>query len=232
MKKILRQLLTRLFFNQPQRLLLLPDFIQVEEYTMCNIPALNQVYELLKDLDQQKIDGDIVETGSWNGGCCAFMAKCSPERKVWMFDSFEGMPEFSEKDAYKAKCKKLEAKANPELKPVGLWKADVEKAKKIIEKVGATNRTKIFKGWFQDTIPKAGIEKIALLRIDGDIYESTKFCLEALYDKVVDGGYIILDDYRGWEGSRHAVFEFFVDRKIAPFIEIFPYGGRAYFRKN
>jgi len=74
------------------------------------------------------------------------------------------------------------------------------------------------KGWFKETIPqqKEKIGKIALLRLDGDWYESTQICLEQLYDNVVSGGFVVLDDYGYWDGCRKAVDEFFAQRNIHP----------------
>jgi hypothetical protein len=90
----------------------------------------------------------------------------------------------------------------------------------------------ISKGWFQDTLPKdrEKIGKIAILRLDGDWYESTKCCLENLYDNVIIGGYIILDDYGHWEGAKKALDEFFIERKIRPELIKIDYTG-IYFKK-
>lgn len=90
----------------------------------------------------------------------------------------------------------------------------------------------ISKGWFQDTLPKdkEKIGKIALLRLDGDWYESTKCCLENLYDNVIIGGYIVLDDYGYWEGAKKALDEFFIKRKISPELIKIDYTG-VYFKK-
>ena len=75
-------------------------------------------------------------------------------------------------------------------------------------------------GWFQDTVPIASdkIESISLLRLDGDWYESTKVCLENLYDLVTEGGVIIVDDYGAYEGCKKAVDEFLLSRKLSPYL--------------
>lgn len=88
------------------------------------------------------------------------------------------------------------------------------------------------KGWFQNTVPadKQNIKSIAILRLDGDWYDSTKVCIENLYDKVVPGGFVIFDDYGLYEGCKKAVDEFFESRKESHFLN---YTTRAcrYFRK-
>ena len=75
---------------------------------------------------------------------------------------------------------------------------------------------KIKKGWFQNTLAreKNEIGAIAILRLDGDWYESTRCCLDNLYDNVIPGGYIIIDDYSYWEGAKRAVDNFFIERRI------------------
>ena len=109
-----------------------------------------------------------------------------------------------------------------------------EDAKTILRKLGIERNAYIIEGWFQQTVPliRHNIGKIALLRIDADLYESTKYCLEELYNQVSPNGFIILDDYLKWGGSRKALYEFFNARNIYPPILFYPaYGGRAYFRK-
>lgn len=78
--------------------------------------------------------------------------------------------------------------------------------------------THICKGWFQDTVPKAEVEQIAILRLDGDWYESTKVCLDNLYHRVVSGGFVIIDDYGTYEGCKLAVDEFLDALPAKPFL--------------
>ncbi|HUP59862.1 MAG TPA: TylF/MycF/NovP-related O-methyltransferase [Thermoanaerobaculia bacterium] len=84
---------------------------------------------------------------------------------------------------------------------------------KSLERV---ERVEIRKGWFQDTLPSAKHEigSIAVLRLDGDWYESTRVCLDNLYDLVAPGGYVIIDDYNYWEGCKRAVDEFLAARGL------------------
>lgn len=80
-------------------------------------------------------------------------------------------------------------------------------------------RVRFLEGWFSDTLPDAPIEKIAILRLDGDLYESTMDVLTALYERVQPGGYVIVDDYGDWEPCRRAVDEFRANRRIEARIE-------------
>lgn len=212
-------------------------FQKVYPYTMVGYQRLSNVYDLAKKAEQEKLEGVFAECGVWKGGCAAVMGfvaqKTGFGRKIWMFDSFEGLPEPTEKDGKIAKDY-ASNKAGGNLKAIDKCVGPIEDVKKIFfEKLRLDeNNIIIKKGWFQDTLPesKEKIGKIALLRLDGDWYESTKVCLDNLYDDVIIGGYIILDDYGHWEGARRALDEFFTERKIKPELIKIDYTG-VYFIK-
>ena len=143
---------------------------------------------------QANIEGDFVETGVWRGGCGILMravleAAGDESRKVWLFDSFEGIP-------------RADVENYPVDEPDRLWTFNSFLG--VSEKEVRANfakfdlldeRTKFVAGWFRDTIPGAPVEKISVLRLDGDIYESTWLVLTHLYPKVSPGGFVIIDDY-------------------------------------
>lgn len=128
------------------------------------------------------------------------------DRKIWAADSFEGLPRPSAKedsgyDFSKAKYPVLAI--------------SLEKVMEAFARYGLLFENLIFlRGWFRNTLPKAPVEKLALLRLDGDLYESTKDALENMYDKVVPGGFIIIDDYNVFEPCKRAVNEFREKRGI------------------
>ncbi len=207
------------FFNFEKVVL----FTKVYPYTMVSYQRLSNVYELAKSIEENKAEGDFVECGVWKGGCVAVMAyvakKAESKRKIWLFDSFEGLPEPTKEDGATA-FSYSGNKSDGNLKTIDKCVGPLEDVKKIlfeILKIDSKNIV-IEKGWFQDTLPlvKAKIGKISILRLDGDWYESTKCCLDNLYDSVIMGGYIILDDYGHWEGARKALDEFFVGKQISP----------------
>lgn len=213
-------------------------FKKVYPYTMVGFKRLSNVYELAKDIEKNKISGAFVECGVWKGGCIAAMAfvasKASSQRKIWLFDSFEGLPEPTEKDGFEAKNysgDKSSGKLETINKCVGLVE-DVNKIFFDVLRIKPENVV-IKKGWFQDTFPieKNKIGPISILRLDGDWYESTKCCLANLYDIVIPGGYIIMDDYGHWEGARRAAEEFFAFKNIKPDLIKIDYTG-AYFKKT
>ena len=182
--------------------------------------GLLNVHELATLIEEKKIPGAFVECGVWKGGCSALMAEAAKKggegRLTWMFDSFEGLPQPTEIDGAEAK-KMARNRIAGEMKPIGELVGTLENTQTILEKF-KIDRTKvrIVKGWFQDTLPKnrAGIGPIALLRLDGDWHESTRTCLENLFDQVVPGGYIIIDDYGHWEGCKKAVDAFLSARRL------------------
>ncbi len=212
-------------------------FRKIYPYTMVGYLRLSNIYELSKNIEENKINGAFVECGVWKGGCAAIMGfiadKSKSQRKIWLFDSFEGLPEPTEKDGLLAK-KYAADKMGGKLESIDKCVGPIEDVKKIffdILKIKSENIV-IKKGWFQDTLPKMKekIGPISILRIDGDWYESTKCCLDNLYNIVISGGYIIIDDYGYWEGARKALDEFFTERKINPDLVKIDYTG-IYFKK-
>lgn len=212
-------------------------FKKVCPYTMLSYQRLSNAYELAKLVEKNNINGVFVECGVWKGGCAAIMGfvadRAKSNRKIWLFDSFEGLPEPTEKDGQKAREYALN-RASGKLLTINKCVGPLEDVKKIFFEILKINpeNVKISKGWFQDTLPKMKekIGSIAILRLDGDWYESTKCCLDNLYDCVIKNGYIIIDDYGHWEGARRALDEFFITKKIKPSLIKVDYTG-IYFQK-
>jgi O-methyltransferase/8-demethyl-8-(2,3-dimethoxy-alpha-L-rhamnosyl)tetracenomycin-C 4'-O-methyltransferase len=163
-------------------------------HTMIGVRRLENVRELAQRVIDESIPGDFVEAGVWRGGCCILMrgilaANAIKERKVYAIDSFEGLPP-----------------PQPELFPQdeGLnlhlhteLAVSLEQVKANFDRYGLLDEQVIFvKGLFQDTLAPLDAGPFALIRLDGDLYESTYVALEALYPKLSPGGFIILDDYK------------------------------------
>ncbi len=183
-------------------------FEQVQPYTLIGGWGLLALYRLCREADRRAIRGAFVECGVFRGGCggvmAALAARGAPSRHTWLFDSFEGLPQPSARD-----------RANP-LARAGGFAAPIEDVRELLfEKLQLDERdVSIEQGWFDRTVPAARerIGPIAVLRLDADLYESTRCCLENLYDSVTPGGYVLIDDYYGWEGCRQAVDEFLAAR--------------------
>lgn len=191
-------------------------------YTMCTRERLANAWDLALEAGRRGLPGALVECGVFKGGCSAVMAAAAArsgvERTSWLFDSFEGLPEPTARDGEEATVF-ADGRAGGKLAAIDrnvASRRDVEEL--LFHKLGmAAERVRIVQGWFQDTLParRAEIGPIAVLRLDADWYESTRCCLDALYDAVVPGGYVILDDYGRWEGCRRAWDEFATERGLA-----------------
>ena len=206
---------TRKFFTGVKLLDLFPLpklflILKVKPYTLLSYKRLSFLYWASRRLNFNKMQGDFVECGSWNGGSGAIISSLAYDRKVWLLDSWEGMPEAGSEDI-KIKRKKVVGEK-------GMALSSFEKANHLLFSKLRLNPDNIslVKGWFEDTTPvlKNKIDKISLLHLDCDWYESVKFCLENFYDKVISGGYVIIDDYGSWSGSKKGVDEFIREREL------------------
>jgi O-methyltransferase len=212
------------------------------EFTMITYDGLCSLFHQIKYCEENGIEGDYVEAGTWNGGGIGFMAlanqRFSPNRRViHAFDSFQGIPEPTHRDPKSWFEDDLGLKAEDckgRLRSVNKVIAPRESLEQLMFKDlnFPVEYLKIYEGWFQDTVPAAAknIEKIALLRLDGDLYESTRVCLEHLFPRVVHGGFVIIDDWC-LSGAREAVEEFLKKNNLRPFIH-FVDGTVRYFVKE
>jgi len=219
--------------NIPASMLLHPARIhavyKVIPNTMLPMPRLFDAYEAVARINLEQIPGDVVECGVWNGGCVGIMAisdrkSPGPQRKFHLFDSFEGLPQPSPHDkevieGFSAQNPSINSEG--ELVAIGACAGISQPAVErfLVEQLGLPRDQFVFHvGWFEETVPraKASIDKIALLRIDGDWYSSTKVCLDNLYEKVVPNGFIIIDDYGTFSGCRRAVDDFLATTGVGP----------------
>jgi O-methyltransferase len=180
---------------------------QILPHTLVGPERIHNLYSLARRIDEEKIPGDVVECGVYNGGTAAVLARVATHSKtgrtVWLFDSFQGMPDVTPVDGEEAR------------EWVGKVLGSEEQVRELLRNTGANlERVKIVPGFFQDTFPKVQIPQIALLNLDADWYESIKLCLEKFYDAVVPHGFVSIDDYGHWQGCRQAVDEFFRKRGL------------------
>lgn len=152
-----------------------------------------------------QLPGDIVECGTWRGGMIAGIADTlGPNRKYWLFDSFEGLPPARQIDGEAALAWQKNTSSPGYHNNCRASEAEAEKAMSV----SAAQDCAIVKGWFRDTLPAANVGPIALLRLDADWYDSTNDVLRNLAGRVVSGGLIVVDDYYVWDGCTLAVNEF------------------------
>lgn len=211
------------------------NILAVKEFTMTSIERQVALSRAVDYIAEHKIEGDIVECGVWKGGSMMLIARRllqlnDNDRKLFLFDTFEGMSEPDEKDVSAVNnttAAELLSKEN-KLEGNNVWcYSSLDEVKSNLKKTNYPEQNLFyFKGKVEDTLPEPTIGKIALLRLDTDWYESTKHELEILYDKIVEGGILIIDDYGHWSGSKKAVDEFIVKRKLKIFLNRIDYTGR------
>ena len=205
---------------------------KVLSHTMVSKIGVLKTYDICYKASQE-LDGCFVECGVARGGCSAVMAMVAREefndRKVWMFDSYEGLPLPTNIDGIQKPIR--HSTRNGSDLAQGYCLGTYKEVEDWMFPTLKLSRYSVFmiKGWFQDILPeyRTRVGNIAVLRIDCDWYESTKCCLENLYGNVVKGGYIIIDDYN-LQGCKKAVDEFITDKEVKITLDV---NKRAYWRK-
>ena len=173
---------------------------------MSGLRRLDNVEDCVLDVVDRGIPGDLAETGVWRGGTVILMravlaAVGDPDRVVWAADSFEGLP--PPDLARHPQDAGVDYTGFPELS-VG-----VRRVQDNFARYGMLDeRVRFLPGWFRDTLPAAPIERLAVLRLDGDLYESTIDALDALYPRLSPGGYCIVDDFGAIPACRQAVEDY------------------------
>lgn len=199
------------------------------------VQGIQHTYLAARDIVQRGVPGAFVECGVANGAQVCAMAEANGKfaREFHLFDSFQGIPMAGPNDQDQPGIGKFVVDQNLPLRErlvsSGISSSSVQNVKSNLAKHGFGAGYKYHVGWFQDTVPVVETGPIALLRLDGDLYESTKVCLEHLFDKVVPGGAMILDDYP-LAGSRKAWEEFCKERKLSMPAIVECDTGAAYFK--
>lgn len=198
--------------------------------TMIGTQRLDNVHRCIERVITGGVPGDFIETGVWRGGTTILMRAAleafgDTERKVWVADSFAGLPP-SDADRYPAD-------RDIKLSGIPALEVTVEQVKANFARYGLLDeRVQFLVGWFEDTLPVAPIEQLAILRLDGDLYQSTMDALTALYPKLSVGGYVIVDDYGGIDACRQAVTDYREAQGITDPIESVDWTGVYWERRS
>ena len=196
--------------------------------SMIGYKRMSNVQDCVISAIKNNVPGDFIETGVWRGGTVIFMrailkAFDITDRVVWAADSFEGLPE-PEPGKY-AEDKDDVFYTFDELRiSLDVVKSNFRKYDLLDDQV------KFLKGWFKDTLPTAPIEKLAVLRLDGDMYESTMDGLVNLYPKLSVGGFLIVDDWGSVKGCQAAINDYRKKHGITE--EIIPIDNEAVYWKR
>ncbi|HEU0008589.1 MAG TPA: TylF/MycF family methyltransferase [Verrucomicrobiae bacterium] len=192
-------------------------------HTMIGLKRMNNLQECVEDVIRKDVPGDLIETGVWRGGACIFLrgilkAYGVRDRRVWVADSFEGLPV--------PNPAKYPADTGDIHHTIRQLAVSIEQVQSHFAKYGLLDeQVKFLKGWFRDTLPSAPIDRLAVARLDGDMYESTMDGLTHLYPKLSRGGYLIVDDYGAVPACKQAVEDYRRTHNITePIVEI-DWGG-------
>ncbi|HAD35267.1 MAG TPA: macrocin O-methyltransferase [Chitinophagaceae bacterium] len=215
------------------------EFIDIYDfckpYTMTSVERMYALYKGVEYVVKNNIPGDFVECGVWKGGSSMLIAKTLQkfgvnDRKIWMYDTYEGMSEPGEEDkdvGGAAATILLESASKEDQESVWCY-SSLDEVKLNLQKTEYSESFMFFiKGKVEDTLPnEIPSENIALLRLDTDWYESTKHEMRYLFPKLVKNGVLIIDDYGHWVGARKAIDEYFAAHHLSPLLIPIDYSGR------
>ncbi len=212
------------------------EYKMIEAYTATSIERIYALKSAITYIIKNKIKGDFVECGVWKGGSCMLMAKTlvnegEKERKIWMYDTFDGMTEPTDDDCEietNVSGSDLLKNTPKNTDKFNMWAyAPLEMVKKNMKKtMFPEERIHFIEGKVENTLSKVKPQNIALLRLDTDWYESTKCELEQLYPLLSIGGVLIVDDYGHFSGAKKAVDEYFSKTNVKPLMNRIDYSGR------
>jgi O-methyltransferase len=230
----------RFFRKDPQGWETARQVYRALPYSLVGVGGLEATYRLTRDAVKQGLPGDFVELGVARGGCAALMGSAifdgadKEGSRLWLFDSFEGLPPPGELDYEES----VTCETGDHIRPLdeGSCLGTLNEVEHLLFDTYRFPRERIalVKGWFEDTIPRVGkeIDGIAVLRIDADWYDSTKICLDHFYDKVTPGGAVIIDDYETCHGCKKALDTFLSERGLKANLESDGRGGRWFVKSD
>ena len=175
-------------------------------HTMVGRKRLDNLQQCVETALAEGIPGDLIETGVWRGGCTVLMrailkAHGDTMRTVWVADSFEGLP--------RPDAERFPADRGDTHHEVDFLRVSEDDVRETFRRYGLLDaQVRFLKGWFRDTLPDAPIERLAVLRLDGDMYESTIDALDALYPRLSPRGFVIVDDYGAIPACRQATDDY------------------------
>jgi O-methyltransferase len=201
-------------------------------FSATSLERLAAVAQAVAHVVRHHIPGDIVECGVYRGGSmmtAATMLKTlgDTSRRLFLYDTFEGMPEPSDRDK-NLQGASARAVLEADERGTGNWcYASLDEVRANLRSTGYPEANVVYvQGRVEETIPVQAPERIALLRLDTDWYESTRHELQHLYPRLSGNGIMIIDDYGHWQGARGAVDEFLAAGKTPLFLQRIDYTGR------
>lgn len=211
-----------------------PLYKSCAPYTLTSIERVYALWKAVAYLSRHGIAGDIVECGVWRGGSMMAAARTLVElgdtrdRTLWLYDTYEGMSEPTDRDVNRGNRAARRRWERSRRDGHNDWNyAPLDDVRRNVESTGyPASRMRFVKGKVEDTIPGAIPERIALLRLDTDFYESTYHEMVHLYPRLVSRGVLILDDYGHWRGAREAVDRYLAEQNPPLLLDRVDYSGR------
>ena len=197
--------------------------------TMVGCKRLDNLRFCVESVLADRVAGDLIETGVWRGGSTIFMrailkAYGVTNRCVWVADSFQGLP--------RPDAGKYPTDVDDPHHQYANLAVSLKQVQANFQRYGLLDdQVRFLKGWFKDTLPTAPIEKLAIIRLDGDMYESTMDGLVNLYPKLSPGGFLIVDDYGAVPACKKAVHDYRVRHGIREEIRSIDWTG-VYWRRS
>jgi hypothetical protein len=204
-------------------------------YTLTSVHRLHALIEAVKHIARSGIAGDIVECGVWKGGSMMAVARTlqnlgQTERSLYLFDTFAGMTAPGEEDVSVGGTPAAQKfqRARHESGDGSEWcNASLSEVRAAMESTAyPPDRIILVEGKVEATIPARAPDRIALLRLDTDWYESTSHEMTHLYPRLAEGGVLIVDDYGHWLGARRAVDEYFAAHGVRMLLQRVDYTCR------
>lgn len=204
-------------------------------HALMNRDGADHTFQSAQHAIQHKVPGVFVECGVAAGAAVAMLSyalwKAQETRQIWLYDSFEGIPmagpdDFNQQPGIGLATHDTSAPLRERLKSSGVSAVSEEGVRGNLRRWGCKDDLVFVRGWFQDTLPLTRpTQPIALLRLDGDLYESTMTCLRWLYPLVSPGGVVIVDDYGSLPGCKKAVHDYLDEFGLTPEIQNVTSGG-------
>jgi hypothetical protein len=186
---------------------------EYDQHTLLGKRGLDNVQFCVEQALIDGVPGDLIETGVWRGGTTILMravleAYGVTDRTVWLADSFAGLPPPNVDD--------YPHDRGLNLNDIPILAVSGDEVRANFDRYGLLDgQVRLLEGWFRDTLPAAPIDHLAILRLDGDLYESTMDALTHLYPRLSRGGYLIVDDCGCIGACRQAVHDYRADHGIA-----------------
>jgi O-methyltransferase len=212
----------------------LGEYLRCAPFTMTSIERMYALYSSVRYIVNCDVPGAIVECGVWRGGSMMLAAETllalgHTDRQLYLYDTFKGMPQPTARDiSYRGDSAERKWRSR-QRKDVNEWsRASLGEVRRNVQRTGyPAERVQFVAGRVEETIPKEAPDRIGLLRLDTDWYESTYHELVHLFPRLEVGGVLIIDDYGHWRGAREAVDEYLLENDAPILLTRVDYTGRV-----